>query len=121
MTDHIHRITPAGDTVDIDVDITSSGGHILLDLHVDVTPAPPPLPPPPDAVDLLVAKIGDSGAKGFAFGAGADPGFLLGTPNDAVQYNARYADAIGPPPEFVDFPAPWVLGPLALYDDPSEL
>ncbi len=120
MTDHIHRITPAGDVVEIDVDITSAAGHILLDLHVDVTPAPPVVTPP-STVDLLVAKIGDSGAEGYSFGAGADPGFLVGVPNDAVRYNMRSAPAIGPPPVFVDFPATLTLGPLALYDDPSEL
>lgn len=121
MTDHIHRVTAAGDTVDIDVGIASADGHITLDLHIDVVPAPPAPPPPPSTVDLLVAKIGDSGAKGYAFGAGADPGFLVGTPNEAVRYNMRAADAIGPPPVFVDFPAPLTLGPLALYDDPSSL
>lgn len=121
MTDHIHRVTAAGDTVDIDVDVASAGGHIMLDLHVEVTPAPPALPPPPSTVDLLVAKIGDSGAKGYATGASADPGFLVGVPNEDVQFHARYADAIGPPPEFFDFPAPGILGPLALYDDPSAL
>lgn len=68
------------------------------------------------STDLMVVKIGDSGATGFGTGDAADTGFLVGTPNVNVLSNERYATATGPPPVFIDFPAFRQVGPLSLYD-----
>ena len=63
----------------------------------------------------VFAGGGDSNMTGIGIGDAADPAFAVATPNPAVLYNTHYANGVGPPPSFVDYPAANTLGPLSLY------
>lgn len=58
---------------------------------------------------------GDSNGVGIGVGDAADPSFAVGTPIAAVPYNTHYANGVGPPPTFIDYPAANTFGPLSLY------
>lgn len=58
---------------------------------------------------------GDSNGVGIGVGDAADPSFAVATPISAVPYNTHYANGVGPPPVFIDYPAANAFGPLSLY------
>lgn len=64
---------------------------------------------------LFIAQIGDSNNVGIGIGDAADTGFGVLSPNTGVLFNAHYANGVGPPPTFIDFPGNQVVGSLGLY------
>lgn len=63
----------------------------------------------------LWSIIGDSNGVGIGVVDAADRGFGVATPTSTVPFNSHYANGVGPPPTFIDFPALGVFGSLGPY------
>lgn len=63
----------------------------------------------------LWSVIGDSNGVGIGVVDAADRGFGVSATVPGIPFNSHYANGVGPPPVFIDFPALGVFGSLGPY------